>query len=427
MTLEVFQHRFYKYLDDHTTLSDVNAADQIACYELPCKLRVNGRIDSSTVEDYLVIPVFMTSMKPRGYSSQPDFMGFPFLLALTSEESRSLAAIYEALIERIKRWTKNATSLYRYDGVQPPYTHVVSVDSEPPVSLTEIREDGDIIITAETEGVDISDVRTLEDDCSTEMTIPTPLGPQQDLFVMDLYHVSSTRVSLEAAYAMKKITWDQRESVDQPLVTAGDIIYCKWEENFESFFFKEYAAWDLSDFQEFIHPEYEASRKAANKKQADLSLANCLDEFTKEEQLGEDDPWYCPRCKKHQQASKNLQIWKAPDVLVVHLKRFSNSRILRDKIDAFIDFPLQGLDLGDRIGERQSVEALLKEGYPLDKLEIDVNEPVVYDLFGVDEHLGGLGGGHYRAYAKNHVDGEWYHFDDTHVTKCRASEAVVRI
>jgi len=49
---------------------------------------------------------------------------------------------------------------------------------------------------------------------------------------------------------------------------------------------------------------------------------------------------------------------------------------------------------------------------------------LIYDLFAVDEHIGGLGGGHYRAYALNHVTGKWYHFDDSHVTLAHPEEAV---
>ncbi|GJJ11282.1 hypothetical protein Clacol_005514 [Clathrus columnatus] len=425
--LEIFQHRFYKYLDDNTVVSDANPTDHVTCYELPCKLRVNERSFPSTSDNYLIVPVCMASAKPRSYSSQPDLIGHPFFLALTTEESRSLEAIYGALVKRVKRWTKNASTLYKYNGVNRPYDKEESLgDSELAASSSEIRGDGEFAIAkAGEEGVDISDIRTLEDADMVEV-LSAPLGPQSELFDMDLYHLNSVRLSLEASYSMKKVPWGERQHDGQSLIIPGDIIYCKWEDTMESFFFKEFACWNPIDFQEFIHPEYEATRKANNKKQVDLSIEDCLDEFTKEEQLGEDDPWYCPRCKKHQQATKNLQIWKAPDVLVVHLKRFSNSRVLRDKIDAFIDFPVQGLDLEARVGERRSARTLAEQGYPLDTLGLDTNESLVYDLFGVDEHLGGLGGGHYRAYVKNHVDGEWYHFDDTHVTKCRASEAVNR-
>jgi len=76
----------------------------------------------------------------------------------------------------------------------------------------------------------------------------------------------------------------------------------------------------------FTHPEYsEAVRAAAAMTQRGISLQDCLDEFTKEEQLGEDDPWYCPQCKKHQQATKKFDLWSVPDVLRRASKRFSNS------------------------------------------------------------------------------------------------------
>ncbi len=38
----------------------------------------------------------------------------------------------------------------------------------------------------------------------------------------------------------------------------------------------------------------------------------------------------------------------------------------------------------------------------------------VYELYAVSNHYGGLGGGHYTAFAKN--DGQWYEFDDSRVS-----------
>ena len=37
----------------------------------------------------------------------------------------------------------------------------------------------------------------------------------------------------------------------------------------------------------------------------------------------------------------------------------------------------------------------------------------VYELFAVSNHFGGMGGGHYTAYAKQTDDGRWYCFDDS--------------
>ena len=55
-------------------------------------------------------------------------------------------------------------------------------------------------------------------------------------------------------------------------------------------------------------------------------MCGCMDLFVNTEVLGEDDAWYCPNCKEHVQASKKFDLWKMPEILVIHLKRFSYNR-----------------------------------------------------------------------------------------------------
>ena len=146
-------------------------------------------------------------------------------------------------------------------------------------------------------------------------------------------------------------------------------------------------------------PQLEAKRKArSHRKKKGLTLEECLDEFGKEEILSEMDTWYCPRCKEHRRASKKFELWKTPDILVMHLKRFSSSAMRRDKLDVFVDFPIEDLDLTSRVVERE-------EG-----------KQEVYDLFAVDDHWGGLGGGHYTAFAKSFIDGKWYEYNGMYST-----------
>jgi len=54
-----------------------------------------------------------------------------------------------------------------------------------------------------------------------------------------------------------------------------------------------------------------------------LNLSNCLKQFATREQLGQMDTWYCPSCKEHVQAFKKMDLWKLPELLCFHLKRFS--------------------------------------------------------------------------------------------------------
>lgn len=129
------------------------------------------------------------------------------------------------------------------------------------------------------------------------------------------------------------------------------------------------------------------------RKKNGITLEDCFTETGKTEVLSEDNAWYCSRCKELRRASKTLELWTVPDILVVHLKRFSGERFRRDKVDVLVDFPIEGLDLTQRIGCKE-------EG-----------KEYIYDLFAVDNHYGGLGGGHYTAYAKNFYDGNWYDYN----------------
>ena len=143
-------------------------------------------------------------------------------------------------------------------------------------------------------------------------------------------------------------------------------------------------------------PELEEKRRIRNsRKRNGVTLGDCLDEFGKAEILSENDAWYCPRCKEHRRASKQFQLWKAPDILVIHLKRFSAQGRFRDKLDVLVDFPIEGLDLSTRLAVPNPWRS------------------PIYDLIAVDNHYGGLGGGHYTAYAQNFFDSEktWYEYN----------------
>ena len=58
-----------------------------------------------------------------------------------------------------------------------------------------------------------------------------------------------------------------------------------------------------------------------------LNLDACFRKFTNTEVLDEDNKWYCNKCKEHVKATKTMQIWKVPDILVLHLKRFEYSTV----------------------------------------------------------------------------------------------------
>merc|ERR1711924_589236 len=118
--------------------------------------------------------------------------------------------------------------------------------------------------------------------------------------------------------------------------------------------------------------------------------------------MGPEDAWYCSKCQNHVEASKKMQLWSAPKVLAIHLKRFSYSRYFRDKLETHVRFPLDGLDLSPYVLSPPKAEA--------DKPAVDL----IYDCVGVSNHMGSLGGGHYTACGRSCEDGRWYKFNDSH-------------
>uniref|UniRef100_A0A4W6F6C9 Ubiquitin carboxyl-terminal hydrolase n=1 Tax=Lates calcarifer TaxID=8187 RepID=A0A4W6F6C9_LATCA len=161
------------------------------------------------------------------------------------------------------------------------------------------------------------------------------------------------------------------------------------------------------DEQEAEAYEKHESMLQPQKKKATVALRECIELFTTMETLGEHDPWYCPTCKKHQQATKKFDLWSLPRILVVHLKRFSYNRCWRDKLDTVVDFPIRDLNMSEFVCDPKA-------------------GPYTYDLIAVSNHYGGMGGGHYTAYGKNKVDGKWYYFDDSSVSSASEDQIVTK-
>ncbi|KAI6149803.1 cysteine proteinase [Pisolithus tinctorius] len=436
LTMEVFGHRFYKNLDDTVQCDDMSENDVIFCYELPCNAR-QSRSYKAKNDDPFIVPVFLSDLHARpmtyGYRSHAAF-GHPFFAVIDREDARTVDGIYSAVVDYLQRWSHNARDLYVWEEGQATLVDAAPIIVPPIDSLTEIKVNGDAA-----EGMLIEDDITDafgEQDAPPEGSVDIVLRKVGVKTTFDLRFQSGQKdytASFGSYNSQRLETWDDRieqMGEDVPLLKEWDALYCDFDRNMKTYFFgDEISHWEHSTWEawdKFIHPEYaEAKRTSLNKNSRVISIDDCLEEFTKEEKLGEDDLWYCPRCKKHQQATKKFDLWKVPDILAVHLKRFSNSRALRDKIDAFVDFPIEGFDLTRLVGEREVGKRLNESGANLQELGIhDLDEPLIYDLYAVDEHLGGLGGGHYRACALNHVIGQWYHFDDSYVTRTEPMHAV---
>ncbi|KAI9296170.1 cysteine proteinase [Neoconidiobolus thromboides FSU 785] len=149
-----------------------------------------------------------------------------------------------------------------------------------------------------------------------------------------------------------------------------------------------------------------------------VNLLDCLNTFVKEETLDGDNAWNCPKCKCARPATKILTISRLPDVLLIHLKRFSYEGPFRNKLDTLVDFPLKGLDLEPFIPKYAPKSNILSpKGIPLGNS---------YDLYAVSNHYGSLTGGHYTAYVRSGYGGKWHCYDDSRVTIINEKEVITK-
>ncbi|CAH1129662.1 unnamed protein product [Ceutorhynchus assimilis] len=135
-----------------------------------------------------------------------------------------------------------------------------------------------------------------------------------------------------------------------------------------------------------------------------LRLSHCLEAFTKEETLDGDEKPKCAKCKEQRRCTKRFTIQRFPQILVIHLKRFSPLERYKGKLNTLVEFPLEGLDLNHYAEEAQSCPK--------------------YSLYAVSEHSGTPYSGHYTAHCKNPIDGKWHEYNDSRVSSASGRSAV---
>ena len=139
----------------------------------------------------------------------------------------------------------------------------------------------------------------------------------------------------------------------------------------------------------------------------DNELSECFDKLVAHEKIEGTDQVVCGRCREATDHEKKLDLSRLPPVLLVQLKRFEFSAASRRKIQTFVSFPLNGLDLTQYV-HRSCIN--------------EEPEERQYDLFAVINHYGSLYGGHYVAVVKSEVDNKWYKYNDSSVSEVAESK-----
>lgn len=130
-------------------------------------------------------------------------------------------------------------------------------------------------------------------------------------------------------------------------------------------------------------------------------LEECLDNMTKDEQLDINNKLTCDICGLKNQSIKKVQIWKAPQILVIQLKRFITNAfgIQTAKIINPVAYPVYDFNI-------------LEYFHP----DSPYKENAIYNLIGINIHreieFGSINAGHYVSIVKNKYNNKWYVFDD---------------
>merc|ERR1712091_540306 len=77
------------------------------------------------------------------------------------------------------------------------------------------------------------------------------------------------------------------------------------------------------------------------------NVLDCLNLYLAEEILSGDESWHCPKCKTKVEATKKIDLWKLPHILVLQLKRFAFDATTMSfrKLDNKLTIDLTAVDL----------------------------------------------------------------------------------
>ncbi|GAB1599175.1 ubiquitin carboxyl-terminal hydrolase 47-like isoform X1 [Argonauta hians] len=206
------------------------------------------------------------------------------------------------------------------------------------------------------------------------------------------------------------------------------------------------------------------------------SVEDALAAFVQPETLAGSNQYFCEKCGQKCDAHKGLKFVSFPYLLTLQLKRFDFdcNTMHRIKLNHRMTFP-EVLDINHMIEEidcnlshsegplvedirHQAIKTMetneqsqsggdisdeaIDEGIEIEtsttatltnsessslssesatndrnSKESDAKGPYIYELFSIMIHSGSAAGGHYYAYIKSFKDGQWYSFNDQHVSK----------
>ncbi|NWZ30607.1 UBP4 hydrolase, partial [Asarcornis scutulata] len=371
---DVYNHRFHKIFQMDEGLNHIMPKDDIFVYEV-CKPSEDG-------SEYVTLSVYFRekTMRQSSNTSGTVLFGQPLLISVPKHKL-TVDHLYVVVLEQISRYVK----LPLAEEYSMPCSDKGTCNGSSGVA------EGDIEEMDHQDGGQEGKEKLSEIECHSDGCMQ--VESTRDLQPCKKQHFT---FSLVNSYGTSEINSIVEGKILK--LNAFSTLAIDWDSDTRRLLFDEQEAQAFEKHSSLLQPQ---------KKKAVVALRDCIELFTTMETLGEHDPWYCPNCKKHQQATKKFDLWSLPKILVVHLKRFSYSRYWRDKLDTVVEFPIRGLNMSEFVCDPR------RGSY-------------IYDLIAVSNHYGAMGVGHYTAYAKNKVNDKWYYFDDSSVSVASEDQIVTK-
>ncbi|KAJ4706718.1 putative Ubiquitin carboxyl-terminal hydrolase [Melia azedarach] len=346
---EIQNHLFQRFLDDPLiSLSNIKDDDHLAAYKVP-----------KSVKNAVFLKLIHRRQEQETggaqTSSQWKAYGTPLLSLISRDDVISRGGVQKIVQTMLSPFLKKE-SITRMD-ISDPSTSPIPVDPAGAPARTNSSSNMTNVDASNSKGVTL---------------------PKLSLQLVD---ESSAPVDLSV---------EEEKTIRLPSSSTSIVIYVDWSQKL----LEKYNSHLLENLPEVF--KYGPVTKKARTEP--LSLYTCLEAFLREEPLVPEDMWYCPRCKERRQASKKLDLWRLPEVLVIHLKRFSYSRSMKHKLETFVNFPIHDFDLTKYVANKNSSRRQL------------------YELYALTNHYGGMGSGHYTAHIKLLDENRWYNFDDSHIS-----------
>ncbi|XP_060163359.1 ubiquitin carboxyl-terminal hydrolase 4 isoform X3 [Globicephala melas] len=377
---DVYNHRFHKIFQMDEGLNHIMPRDDIFVYEV-CSTSTDG-------SECVTLPVYFRERKSRPSSTSTGAVlyGQPLLVSVPKYKL-TLESLYQAVCERISRYIKqplpdeSGSSPLELGSCNGSRGSCEGEDEEEMEHQEEGREQ-----LSETEDSGEDELGSDHGETTQKKLKGRPCPKRLFTFCLVNSYGTADLNSLAADGKLLKLNSRSTLAID-------------WDSETRSRYYDEQESETYEKHVSMLQPQ--------KKKKTAVALRDCIELFTTMETLGEHDPWYCPNCKKHQQATKKFDLWSLPKILVVHLKRFSYNRYWRDKLDTVVEFPVRALNMSEFVCDLSA-------------------RPYVYDLIAVSNHYGAMGVGHYTAYAKNKLNGKWYYFDDSSVSLASEDQIVTK-